>query len=294
MDPTGSDSDTLQRFLFTDAPVRGEVVHLNATFRAALERRAYPEPVRAVLGEFMAAAALLTATLKFQGRLTLQVQGDGPVRLLVVECSSESTLRATAQWEGAVELGSLAALVGTGRLAITIEPQKGKERYQGIVSVEGASVAQALERYFAQSEQLATRLWLATDSQQAAGMLLQQLPGAAMDDDLWVRAVELGSTLTNAELLDLPVRTLLHRLYHEESLRLFAGTPVSFRCSCSRGRVESVLRMLGRDEVHDILSEKGAVDVDCEFCGRHYHFDAVDAEQLFVPTPVAGPSATRH
>lgn len=294
MDPTGSDSDTLQRFLFADAPVRGEIVHLNATFRAALERRAYPEPVRAVLGEFMAAAALLTATLKFQGRLTLQIQGDGPVRLLVVECSSESTLRATAHWEGEVELGSLGALVGSGRLVITIDPQKGKERYQGIVSVEGASVAQALERYFAQSEQLATRLWLATDTQQAAGMLLQQLPGAAMDEDLWVRAVELGSTLTNAELLDLPVRTLLHRLYHEEDLRLFAGTPVSFRCSCSRGRVESVLRMLGRDEVHGILSEKGAVDVDCEFCGRHYHFDAVDAEQLFVPHAVAASSTTRH
>lgn len=294
MDSTGTDSDTLQRFLFTDAPVRGEIVHLNATFRAALERRAYPEPVRVVLGEFMAAAALLTATLKFQGRLTLQVQGDGPVRLLVVECSSESTLRATAQWEGEVTLAPLAALVGTGRLAITIEPRKGKERYQGIVSVEGASVAQALERYFAQSEQLATRLWLATDAQQAAGMLLQQLPGAATDDDLWVRAVELGSTITPGELLDLPVRKLLHRLYHEEDLRLFAGTPVSFRCSCSRGRVESVLRMLGRDEVQDILSEQGAVDVDCEFCGRHYHFDAVDAEQLFVPHSVAGPSATRH
>jgi molecular chaperone Hsp33 len=294
MDLTGADSDTLQRFLFTDAPVRGEIVHLNATFRAALERRVYPEPVRVVLGEFMAAAALLTATLKFEGRLTLQVQGDGPVRLLVVECSSESTLRATAQWEGEVALAPLTTLIGAGRLAITIEPRKGKERYQGIVSVEGASVAHALERYFAQSEQLATRLWLATDTQQAAGMLLQQLPGAAMDDDLWVRAVELGSTITHTELLDLPVRTLLHRLYHEEDLRLFTGTPVSFRCSCSRGRVESVLRMLGRDEVQGILSEQGAVDVDCEFCGRHYHFDAVDAEQLFVPLPVAAPSATRH
>jgi molecular chaperone Hsp33 len=294
MDPTGADSDMLQRFLFTNAPVRGQIVHLNATFRAALERRAYPESVRAVLGEFMAAAALLTATLKFQGRLTLQVQGEGPVRLLVVECTSESTLRATAQWEGEVAPAPLAELVGAGRLAITIEPRKGKERYQGIVSVEGTNVAQALERYFAQSEQLATRLWLATDAQHAVGMLLQQLPGAAMDDDLWVRAVELGSTITPGELLDLSVRQVLHRLYHEEDLRLFAATPVSFRCSCSRERVESVLRMLGRDEVHDILSEQGAVDVDCEFCGRHYHFDAVDAEQLFVPHPVAGSSATRH
>lgn len=287
------DSDILQRFVFEDGPVRGEVVHLDATFRAVLERRDYPAPLRAVLGEFMAAAALLTATLKFDGRLILQIQSSGPVKLLVVECSSQSTLRATAQWEGELASSQLADLVGSGRLVITIDPRLGGERYQGVVDLHTGGVAQALERYFAQSEQLATRLWLGTDTQRAAGMLLQRLPGDSDDDDLWNRAAELGSTVRTGELLHLPVAELLHRLYHEERVRLFAGTPVSFRCSCSRERVEAVLRMLGRDEVHDILAERGAIDVDCEYCGRHYQLDAVDAEQIFAANPVPGPSQ-RH
>jgi molecular chaperone Hsp33 len=294
MEARMSDSDTLQRFVFEAGPVRGEIVHLDATFRAVLERRDYPDALRAVLGEFMAAAALLTATLKFEGRLILQIQGKGPVKLLVVECSSETTLRATAQWEGELGEQPLAALMGDGRLIITIEPRKGKERYQGIVDLHAGSVAQALERYFAQSEQLATRLWLATDTQRAAGMLLQRLPGESPDEDLWTRTVELGSTLTHAELLDLPVVDLLRRLYHEEEVRLFSGTPVSFRCSCSRDRVEGVLRMLGRDEARGIIAERGAVDVDCEYCGRHYRFDAVDVEQLFVANPIAGTPSQRH
>jgi len=242
--------------------------------------------VRAVLGEFMAAAALLTATIKFDGRLLLQVQGNGPVSLLVVECSSESRMRATAQWQGEIGPQPLAELVGDARLAIIIEPRQGKERYQGIVNLEGASVAQALERYFAQSEQLATRLLLTSDDERAAGLLLQRLPGEADDEDLWTRALELGATLTPTELLSLPAREVLRRLYHEEDIELFDGQPVGFRCSCSRERVEGVLRMLGHDEVQDILAERGAVDVDCEFCGRHYRFDAVDAQALFVANPV--------
>ena len=287
--------DNLQRFIFENAPIRGEIVHLDATWQAVLERRQYPPRVREVLGELMAAAALLTSTLKFDGRLIMQIQGKGPVSLLVVECTSDRTMRAIAQWQGEIPDAPLAALVGDGRLAVTIDPLKGKERYQAIVALEGLTVAEAFENYFARSEQLATRLWLASDPQQAAGMLLQRLPDAEpSDDDAWVRAVHLGSTITREELLALPVHEIVHRLYHEEDIRLFSRMPVSFRCSCSRERVEAVLRMLGRDEIHSILDEQGAVSVDCEFCGSRYEFDRIDAEQLFTALHSVPAAPTRH
>jgi molecular chaperone Hsp33 len=287
--------DSLQRFIFEHAPIRGEIVHLDATWQAVLERRQYPPRVRDVLGELMAAAALLTSTLKFDGRLIMQVQGSGPVSLLVVECTSDRTMRAIAQWHGEVPDAPLSELVGNGRLAVTIDPQKGKERYQAIVSLEGLTVAEAFENYFARSEQLATRLWLAADPNQAAGMLLQRLPGDPLpDDDAWNRAVHLGSTITREELLALPVPEIIRRLYHEEDIRLFSRVPVSFRCSCSRQRVESVLRMLGHGEIHSILVEQGAVRVDCEFCGSRYEFDRIDAEQLFASLHSTPAAPTRH
>lgn len=288
-------SDTLHRFLFENAPIRGEIVHLDATWQAVLERREYPPQVRNILGELMAAAALLTSTLKFDGRLIMQLQGNGPVNLLVVECTSDRKMRAVAQWQGEVPDAPLSTLVGDGRLAVTIDPLKGKERYQAIVNIEGLTVAAAFENYFARSEQLATRLWLASDTQQAGGMLLQRLPGGEQpDDDAWAHAVHLGSTITRQELLALPVQEIIHRLYHEEDIRLFSRMPVSFRCSCSRERVETVLRMLGQDEIRSILDEQGAVSVDCEFCGNHYEFDRIDAEQLFAAPHSIPAMITRH
>jgi molecular chaperone Hsp33 len=286
--------DSLQRFVFEHSPIRGEIVRLDATWRAVLERRDYPLPIRSLLGELMAAASLLAASIKFEGRLTMQTKGAGPVKLLVVECTSRQTLRGLAQWDGPVPVGGVPQLLGGGQLVITIEPDKG-ERYQGIVAVDGESVAEVLEHYFARSEQLSTRLWLAADEAQAAGMLLQRLPqDERHDPDTWERAVHLGSTITRDELLTLPVRDILHRLYHEDDIRLFSGHPVSFRCSCSRARVETVLRMLGRDEVRSILAERGNVEVDCEFCGSHYELDPVDAEQLFAASHMTDASPTRH
>jgi len=286
-------SDTLQRFLFENNAIRGEIVQLDATYRAVLERRTYPPVLRGLLGELMAAAALLATTLKFEGKLSLQAQGHGPVKLLFAECTSCHTLRALAQWDGTVEAASLPQLLGDGRMVITIEPGA-KERYQGIVALEGATLAQALENYFARSEQLATKLWLTTGTDRAAGLLLQQLPRPAHEDaDAWNRAVHLSSTLTPGELLGLAAPDIVHRLYHEEDIRLFSRQPVSFRCSCSRERVENALRLLGADEVRGILAEQGSIRVDCEFCGGHYELDAVDAEQLFtVPAPET--SRTRH
>jgi len=288
-------TDSLQRFLFEGSPVRGEIVHLDATWRAVLVRHEYPEPLRTTLGELMAAAALLSATIKFTGSLILQVQGNGPVKLIVVECTSDQTMRATAKWDGELPSGGFRALVGNGRFAITIAPADVRQTYQGVVSLEGESVAAMLEHYMASSEQLETRLWLASDPNQAAGLLLQRLPGSSgVDPDAWNRAVRLGETVTTQELLALPARQIVHRLYHEEDIRVFDARVVSFRCSCSRERVINMLRLLGHQEVRSILEERSTVDVSCEFCNRRYTFDAVDAEQIFASEVVAPAGSTRH
>ena len=290
-----SDRDTLTRFLFEHAEVRGEIVRLDATWRAVLANHAYPEPIRNLLGEMMAAAALLAATLKFEGSLIMQMQGSGPVTLAVVECSSDFHLRATAKWRDDLAPGDIAALLGQGKFVISLDPKNGNQIYQGIVALEGATVAEVLEHYLLQSEQLETRLWLAADGEQACGLLLQRLPEKVSEDaDAWNRALNLGNTLSTEELLHLPAREILHRLFHEEDLRLFEPHPVSFRCTCSRERVADMLRLLGLDEVHSILVEQGKIEVDCEFCNRNYHFDAVDAEQLFAAEVVTQPGTTRH
>ena len=226
-------TDSLQRFLFEGAPVRGEIAHLDATWRAVLERHDYPASLRSAMGELMAAAALLSATLKFTGSLIMQVQGSGPVKLIVVECTSDQTMRATAKWDGELPAGSFRELVGNGRFVITIAPTDAKQTYQGIVALEGDSVAAVLEHYMTSSEQLETRLWLAADTRQAAGMLVQRVPGAAgTDPDAWNRAVKLSETVTAEELLKLPARQIIRRLYHEEDIRVF---------ECARGELSLLL-----------------------------------------------------
>ncbi|HUU71889.1 MAG TPA: Hsp33 family molecular chaperone HslO [Burkholderiales bacterium] len=288
-------SDSLQRFLLEGTPVRGEIVQLKATWRAVLERRDYPQPLAALLGEMMAAGALLSATLKFEGALIMQMQGEGPVKLLVVEATSEHTLRATAKWEGEIPPGGIRSLLGNGKFVITIAPESGKQAYQGVVELEGETVAEVLEHYMAKSEQLETRLWLACDATKAGGLLLQRLPGQpGQDPDAWNRATKIGETITQRELLDLPARDIIHRLYHQEDIRLFEDRPTAFRCSCTRERVTSMLRLLGNAEVRSILEEQGQVEVACEFCGRQYIFDAVDAEQVFATDIQSSVGKTRH
>ncbi len=279
-----SEGDTLRRFVFEHAPIRGEVVHLDATWRAVTRRHDYPPPLRALLGEMMAAVALLSATVKFKGRLVAQLQGSGPVTLLVVEGTSERTLRAIAHWNREVPDGDLQALLGDGRLAITLEPEGEGERYQGIVEARGASLADALADYLMRSEQLDTRLLLVAGEASAAGLLLQKLPGRVDEEDAdrWNRVTRLAATLTPGELLELDAREIIRRLFHEEDVRLFEAEPVCFRCSCSRERVANMLRALGSGEVHGILDEMGQVEVACEFCNQKYVFDAVDVDQLFA------------
>jgi molecular chaperone Hsp33 len=282
--------------MFEHAAVRGEIVHLEASWKAVLDRRNYPPALRTVLGELMAAAALLSATLKFSGSLIMQIQGGGPVKLLVVECGADMTMRAMAHWNGDLAEGAtLPELVGEGRFVITIDPKKGVQTYQGIVDLEGGSVAAVLENYMQRSEQLDTRIRLAADSHGAAGMLLQKMPdGPEADTDAWNRAVLLGATVKSRELLDLPAREIIHRLFHEEDIRLFDSTPVHFGCTCSRERVANTLRMLGHDEIRSLLDEIGYIEVDCEFCNHHYVFDAVDAEQVFASDVIDPASHTRH
>jgi molecular chaperone Hsp33 len=291
-------SDTLQRFLFDHAPIRGEIVQLAATWQAVTERHSYPAPLRKILGELMAAGALLAATLKFDGTLILQLHGKGPVKLIVVECNANHAMRATAKWDGNLpenNAGGLRALLGDGRFAISLVPDSGQQGYQGIVDLEADSIATAFEHYMATSEQIETRLWLSCDDNRAAGLLIQKLPEREIsDDDAWSRIGHLAATVQPQELLSLPPQTLLQRLFHEEDLRVFEPRPVYFRCSCSAERVTGMLRMLGHDEVRSVIAERGEVEVHCEFCNRRYVFDAVDSEQIFAAAVTAPSEQTRH
>ncbi|MBU1426680.1 MAG: Hsp33 family molecular chaperone HslO [Gammaproteobacteria bacterium] len=289
-------SDSLRRFLFEYAPIRGEIVHLEATWQAVIERHNYPPVLRDLMGELCAATVLLAATLKLQGSMVLQIHGKGAVKLLVVECSSDMELRATAKWDGDVSGGTLQELVGDGRFVITLDPRDGNQAYQGIVALEGGSIAEMLQNYMTRSEQLETRLWLAADGKHAAGMLLQKLPGQdeIQDDDPWERAVMIGDTLKPEELLNVPPPELVHLLYHEEDIRLFEAQAVVFRCTCSRENVARMLHMIGREEVDSIIAERGDVEVHCEFCNQCYVFDRVDADAVFMDIMAVAANKTLH
>lgn len=283
------DSDQLSRFLFETLNIRGEIVQLDATWQAVLDRNDYPEALRQCLGEAMAAAALLIASLKTKGALTLQIRGDGPVHLLVVRTTSEHSLRGLARWKGKIDAhADLPTLFGNAHLVITIEPENGK-RFQGIVPLAGIKLQDALREYFERSEQLKTRLWLTEGKHIAAGLLLQALPGESDDGDGWARVTQLASTITPVELQTLPADQVLHRLFHEEDIRLFEPDPIRFECSCSRDKITTTLRQIGAVEINIILEEAGVIDVDCQFCGSHFQFDSVDIRAIFNrQCPVTG------
>jgi len=289
-------SDSLHRFLFEHAPLRGEIVRLDNVWQSVIERHNYPIVLRDLMGELCAAAVLLAATLKLKGAMVLQIHGKGAVKLLVVECSGDLELRATAKWEGDLSHGTLQELVGDGRFVITLDPKDGNQAYQGIVALEGDSIAEILQNYMTRSEQLETRLWLAADGRSASGMLLQKLPEreASRDEDAWGRATHLADTLKPEELLQLPAGELVHRLYHEEDIRLFDAQPVVFRCTCSRDNVAQMLRMLGRAEVDAILAERDNIEVHCEFCNERYVFDRVDADAAFADVMAMSANKTLH
>ena len=299
--------DTQQKFLIDSCDVRGHVVQLDDTWQNALARTQYPAPVRQVLGEAFAAAALLASTIKFDGKLTLQVRGDGPVYLLVVQVTNDGSLRGLARWNAEPGDASLETLFGEhARMIVTVEAKRNAESYQGIVPLEGSTLADALQTYFKTSEQLPTRLFLAVTETAAAGMLIQKLPTEERlvnDSDGWQRAAVLCGTLTDEELCKDGSELLLHRLFHEEQVRVFDAEPVRFHCSCSRERTDGMLAGLGKIEVDSIVDEQGKVEITCEFCDGVYNYDKVDVAALFkgVATDVVAPLAddngtdvTRH
>ena len=290
--------DTLRRFVFERYPFRGQLVHLGPAWKAMMEHHDYPGQVRNTLGEAVAAAALLASTLKFHGLMTLQLRGEGPMHLMLVECTDGLALRAVARFREAPDTSDLRVLSGNGALTVTVENDGAANRYQGIVPLSGASMGDCLREYFESSEQLPTRLWLHADGENVSGLLLQRLPvsskpagvlesgaGLLPEDELedaWRRVQLVADTVTGAELAELDDQKLLRRLFSEDDVRMFESAPVFFRCRCSRERVENMLRALGHAEVDSIVAEFGQVEVRCEFCSRAYRLDAVDCAALFV------------
>ena len=300
--------DSLHRFMLRGAPVRGEIVTLDASWREVVRRHRLPDAVRDRLGELTAAALLLSASLKFDGKLVLQIHGDGPVALFVVECDASGSFRATVKpREGAridpdADLDALVNATGKGRFVVTLDPGAGapdRRPYQGIVPFEGQHVAEVLERYMQRSEQVPTRLWLAADGERACGLLLQRLPDEGgdtaqlVDEDGWNRMVKLAETLTNDELLQLAPQRVLQRLFWQEPLHAFDEHACRFGCSCTRDKVASMLRALGTEEIAGILSERGNVEVHCDFCNQAYAFDAVDCAELFIDPSASAPGSDR-
>lgn len=289
------DPEGIRRFLFEGASVRGVVVRLEYSWRQIRGRDEYPESVAAVLGELTAATALFAGDIKFASHVSVQLKASPLLPLVFAECTNEGQMRGLARWGTDAATHALRPHeLSDAVLAITIERPETGMRYQGLVPLSGDSLATSFEAYFAQSEQLPTAIYLASDARTCAGVLIQQIPaegGAERERDAitFEHAKILADTLTPEELLRLDATELLRRLYHEDDLRLFDAHPIQFQCRCSRERVALMLRGLGRDEAFSVLSEQGQVAVTCEFCNEHYTFDGIDLEQVFASEMLNAP-----
>ena len=282
------DPEGIRRFLFEGAGVRGVIVRLEHSWRQILGRDDYPDAVAQVLGEVTAATALFAGDIQLAGHVSVQLKASPMLPLVFAECTAEGRMRGLARWGDDAASQSLRPDELPGAvLAITIERQESGTRYQGLVPLEGDRLARSFEAYFAQSEQLPTAIYLASDARTCAGVLIQQIPaegGAERERDAitFEHAKILADTLQAEELLKLDATELLRRLYHEDDLRLFDAHPVRFQCRCSRDRVAGMLRTIGREECFSVLAEQGQVAVTCEFCNEHYRFDGIDLEQVFA------------
>jgi molecular chaperone Hsp33 len=296
-----ADNDFTQRFIFDDSDTRGELVSLELSYAEVLAKHAYPQPVAQLLGELMAAASLLVGTLKFDGLLILQARSEGPIPLLMIECSSERDIRGLARYDAdrIAPDATLADLMPDGSLTLTVDPKQG-QRYQGVVDLDGETLSDCFTNYFVMSQQIGTRIKLCADGRRARGLLLQQLPADRLKDDderaaSWQHITTLGNTLTADELLSLDNETVLHRLYHDEQVRLFDVQKLRFRCSCSRERSANALVSLGMEDAQQLVVEHGGnIEIDCQFCNQRYLFDAADVTQLFAGAGIETPSDTRH
>lgn len=288
--------DKLHRFFLENLHIRGEWISLKNSWKEIQKTANYPQPVLHVLGEALAAVSLLAESLKFDGSLVLQIQGTQPVTMLVVQASSEGTIRGIAKFQGEIsETATFKELFGAGTMVISVEnnPKPGArqgERYQSLVSLEGNSLAECLKEYFSQSEQLETQLWLAVNDDTIAGLMLQSVPSDDQlieQEDNWNHASILADTVTQDELLTLDAKDLLHRLYHEEDLRLYDGKPIHFECNCSQFKIENTIYSLGETDANALIEEKGVISVDCEFCNKHYELDKVDIAKIFSNSIIA-------
>jgi molecular chaperone Hsp33 len=295
-------SDQLHRFIFDHYQIRGELVQLQQTTHDILAGHDYPPAIAHLLAELTVASSLLTATLKFEGTITIQLQGDGPLRFMVVNGDHHQHLRGVARYEGPIaDNASLHDLIGKGHMMITIIPDEG-ERYQGIVALEGETLAACLENYFLQSEQLATRIWIRTGSNphtsslQAAGMLLQEMPHTDRDEHTqdFEHVVVLTDTIKTEELFELGAEEILYRLYNQEDVHLFPAQDVQFECHCSRDRCEAALLQIGQNETESLLVEHGEIDMACDYCGTTYVFTKADVTKIFAPAGIQQVSTSLH
>ncbi|MDD2659308.1 MAG: Hsp33 family molecular chaperone HslO [Methylococcales bacterium] len=288
------EQDILRRFLFEDIGVRGEWVKLTTSWQSAKQHQQGPQNAQLQLGEALAAAVMLSATIKFNGSIILQAQGNGDFKTLVAQSTHDRKIRGLLHSNDHVRPGSLENMFGQGQLVLTIEPDN-SQPYQGVVPLQGKNLASALQTYFEQSEQLKTRLWLFANETHAAGLLLQELPSQNSYNDDWERIEMLADTITGQELLELDCENMLYRLFNEENVRLFDPEAVEFQCACSRSRIERTLQMMGREELENILEERGDIQVSCEFCGEQYLFDGFDVEVVLSREESAAyQSKTRH
>ncbi|MFB9136326.1 Hsp33 family molecular chaperone HslO [Vibrio sp. AK197] len=275
-------NNALHRYLFENLSVRGELVQLDETYQQIISSKEYPAAIKTLLGELLVSTTLLTATLKFEGSITIQLQGDGPVSLAVINGDHDQKVRGVARWEGDIaDDATLHQLMGKGHMVITIDPKQG-ERYQGVVGLEGDTLTDVIEGYFANSEQLKTRLWIRTDAQHAAGMLLQVMPDGTGSADDFEHLEQLTDTIKSEELFTLPANELLYRLYNQETVRLFDPQPVEFHCGCSRERSAAAITTLPKAEVYEMLAEAGNISLHCDYCGTTYVIDEAEVGELFA------------
>jgi len=277
------ETDSLQRFMFEHASIRGEIAHLDETYKTIMHQYPYPPAVKALLGEALISCLLLAGSIKFEGDVSLQFHGDKRLPLLLVQCDHELQIRAFAKYEedkGEVDYSNAFL---EGKMVLIINQHKKTQAYQSVVPIRSTSMSENLTHYFAQSEQVASQVWLAANDDRAAGMLLQLMPGqdTQQREEFWEYAVMLGQTLSDDELLTLDNSTILHRLYHETELRLYSARSVSFQCRCNPEKMKQVLTVLGEKDVQQLLEEKGHVDVRCDFCNQQYIFDPIDVALLF-------------
>jgi molecular chaperone Hsp33 len=277
--------DQILRFIINNSPIRGQLVRLDNSWQQCRKNLDADDFAQKLLGQALSAVTLLASTLKLQGHITLQIRGQGAIHLLVAQATSEKTIRGLVRQNSTVkdESAPLAEIFQADKMVITIDNGKGKP-YQGVVPLIGNSIEKALDAYFEHSEQLPTRLWFSSNSETCAGLLLQKMPGEIIDEDAWQRVIQLASTLSEEELLNLPSEEILFRLFHEESVQLFDPETIEFDCNCSIQRTAEVIKALGHQEALAILKEQGSIHINCEFCNADYYFDSIDIEQLFNPS----------